>query len=110
MSDTRFTILGVGLIFAGFLIMGVFGHEYQNATLESDEFGTCYEYSDSSAPVEINCSYKMFDQSIFFGIVIGFIVVGIFALIKGVKGDWDNKVKPEDIVGPGNNNDETNKD
>ena len=87
-----------------------FGHEYQSATLESDEFGTCYEYSDNSAPIEINCSYKVFDQSVFFGIVIGFIVVGIVALIKGIKGDWDNKVKPEDVVGPGNNNDESSKD
>ena len=110
MSDTRFTILGVGLIFVGFIILGGFGHEYQSATLESDEFGTCYEYSEDNAPVEINCSYKVFDQSVFFGIVIGFIVVGVVALFKGVKGDWDNKVKPEDVVGPGNNNDEHNKD
>ena len=103
MSDTRFTIIGIGLIFAGFIILGVFGDSYQAATLESDEFGTCYEYSEENPPVEINCSYKIFDQTVFFGVIIGFIVAGVLSLVKGARGDWDNKVKPEDMVGPGNN-------
>ena len=102
MSDMRFTIIGIALIFAGFLTLGGFGHNYQAATLESNEFGTCYEYSDSSPPVEIDCSFKIFDQAIFFGLVIGFIAAGVIFLIKGVRGNWDNKVKPEDMVGPGN--------
>ena len=102
MSDMRFTIIGITLIFVGFLTLGGFGHNYQAATLESNEFGTCYEYSDSSPPVEINCSFKIFDQAIFFGLVIGFIAAGVIFLIKGVRGNWDNKVKPEDMVGPGN--------
>jgi len=33
MSDMRFIILGIALIFAGFIILGAFGHEYQAATL-----------------------------------------------------------------------------
>lgn len=103
MSDMRFTIIGIALIFVGFLILGGFGHNYQAATLESNEFGTCYEYSDSSPPVEIDCSFKIFDQAIFFGLVIGFIAAGVIFLIKGVRGNWDSKVKPEDMVGPGNN-------
>ena len=69
--------------------------------MESNEFGTCYEYSDDAPPKEINCSFKIFDQTVFFGMVIRFIVGGIICLIKGAKGDWDNKVKPEDMVGPG---------
>ncbi len=103
MSDMRFTIIGIALIFVGFLILGGFGQNYQAATLESDEFGTCYEYSDSSPPVEINCSFKIFDQATFFGLVVGFIAAGVIFLIKGVRGNWDSKVKPEDMVGPGNN-------
>jgi hypothetical protein len=114
MSDMRFIIIGIALIFVGFLILGVFGHNYQAATFESNEFGTCYEYSDDAPPVEINCSFKIFDQTVFFGIVLGFIGAGIIALIKGVKGDWDNKVKPEDMVGPGGkqneNSDDSDKD
>ena len=101
MSDMRFIIIGIVLVFVGFIILGVFGHNYQAATLESNEFGTCYEYSDDKAPIEINCSFKIVDQITFFVLVIGFIGAGIIALIKGARGDWDNKVKPEDRVGPG---------
>ncbi len=103
MSDMRFIIIGIGLVFAGFIILGGFGQNYQAATLESNQFGTCYEYSDDSPPVEINCSFKIFDQAVFFGAVIGIIGAGIASLIKGARGDWDNRVKPEDMVGPGNN-------
>lgn len=101
MSDMRFIIIGIILVFVGFLVLGVFGHNFQAATLESGEFGTCYEYFDDKPPVEINCSFKIFEQTIFFGVIIGLIGTGIISLIKGVKGDWDNKVKPEDMVGPG---------
>ncbi|MBT8242486.1 MAG: hypothetical protein HKO48_00300 [Nitrosopumilus sp.] len=103
----RFIIVGVILVFVGFIIMGGFGHEFQAATFESNEFGTCYEYSDDAPPVEINCSFKIFDQSIFFALVVGFIGAGVISLIKGTRGDWDNKVKPEDVVGPGKNDSDT---
>ena len=99
----RFIIAGIVLVFVGFLILGGFGNNFQAATLESNEFGTCYEYSDDSPPVEINCSFKIFDQTVFFGLVLGLIVSGIISLIIGVRGDWDNKVTPEDMVRPGNN-------
>jgi len=36
-------------------------------------------------------------------LILGFIGAGIISLIKGVRGDWDNKVKHEDMMGPGNN-------
>jgi len=110
MSDTRFIIIGILLTFVGFLVLGVFGHDYQAATLESTQFDTCYEYSDNMPPVEINCSIKIFDQIIFFGIVTIFIGSGIIALVKGVKGNWDNKVKPEDMVGPSRNQNEDSDD
>ncbi len=111
MSDMRFIMIGIALIFVGFIILGVFGHNYQAATLESNEFGTCYEYSTEKAPVEINCSFKIIDQMLFFAIIIGFTGAGIIALMKGVKGNWDNKVKPEDMVGPGKrDNEDSDKD
>ena len=109
----RFIIIGVALIFVGFIVLGALGHEYQAATLESNEFGTCYEYSEDSAPVEINCSFKILDQTLFFAFVIGFIGAGIIALAKGVKGNWDNQIKPEDMVGPSrreNDDSENDKD
>ena len=100
MSDMRFIMIGIGLVFVGFIIMGVLGSNYQAGTLESNEFGTCYEYFSDKPPAEIDCSFKIFDQSLFFAIVIGFVGSGIIALIKGMKGDWDNKINPEDMVGP----------
>jgi len=93
MSDMRFTMIGIALIFVGFIILGVFGHDYQAATLESNEFETCYEYSDEDAPIEINCSVKILNQTLFFALIIGFIGAGIIALVKGVKGNWDNTIR-----------------
>lgn len=101
MSDMRFILIGAVLIFVGFGVLGIFGQDYQAATFEADEFGTCYEYSDDAPPKEINCSYKIFDQTIFFGAVLSLIAGGIIGLVKGAKGDWDNRVKPEDMAGPG---------
>ena len=113
MSDMRFTIIGIGLIFAGFIVLGIFGSQYQTASIESNEFGTCYEYFEDRPPQEINCSFKLFDQTVFFALVIGLIGAGIIALIKGVRGDWDNKVNPADMVGPSRhteNSDDSEKD
>lgn len=104
MSDIRFVILGAVLVFAGFLVLGIFGENYQASNIESDEFGTCFEYSEDSEPVPIDCSSKIFDQSVFFGTIVIIISVGIVALVKGVRGDWDSKVKPEDMVGPSRDN------
>lgn len=110
MSDMRFVIIGIVLVFVGFVVLGGFGQNYQAATFESNEFGTCYQYSDDTPPVEINCSFKIFDQVLFFGIVMGFLGAGVIALIKGAKGDWDNKVDPKDMVGPGGNQNENSDD
>ena len=63
MSDMRFTLIGIALIFVGFIILGVFGDDYQAASFQANEFGTCYEYSDDAPPVEINCSFQIFDQT-----------------------------------------------
>lgn len=97
----RYIIISIILIFSGFLILGVFGHDYQIANIEASEFGKCYEYYDNKEPVEIDCSSKTFEQMIFFTIVVGLIVVGIISLIKGIKGKWDNDVKSNDMAGPG---------
>ena len=110
MSDIRFVILGAVFVFAGFLVLGIFGENYQASNIESDEFGTCFEYSEGREPVPIDCSSKMFDQSVFFGIVLVTITVGIVALVKGSRGDWDSKVKPEDMVGPSKDNKMDGKD
>ena len=106
MSDMRFILIGVGLTFVGFLVLGVMGGQYQAATFEENEFGTCYEYFEDRPPQQINCSFKVMDQSLFFALVIGLLAAGAIGLVKGVRGDWVSKVKPEDMVGPGNSQSE----
>jgi len=111
MSDMRFIIIGIGGMFIGFLILGVFGNNFQTVALESNEFDTCYEYFDDKPPIETNCSVKVFDQAVFFLLVFTLMGAGIISLIKGVKGDWDNNVKPEDMAGPsGRQTEDSDKD
>jgi len=102
MSDMRYVIIGIVLIFSGFLILGVFGQNFQIASIQASEFGECYRYQEDKDPIAVNCSEMIFDQILFFMFVIVLIAGGIIFLIKGVKGKWDNEVKPEDMVGPGN--------
>jgi hypothetical protein len=42
----------------------------------------------------------MQDRVLFFGLIVSIIGAGIFFLVKGVRGKWDQDVKPEDKVGP----------
>jgi hypothetical protein len=35
MSDIRFIIIGIALVFSGFLVLGVFGGNYQSANIET---------------------------------------------------------------------------
>ncbi len=102
MSDTRFTMLGIVLIFAGFIILGIFGTAYFDATIEAEEFETCFEYSDDSPPVEVSCDAKLQNKVMFLGLVMALVGAGIISLVKGVRGKWDQDVKPEDMVGPSN--------
>ncbi len=95
-------MLGIGLIFAGFIILGVFGTAYFDATIEAEEFGTCFEYFDDSPPVEVPCDAKLQNKVMFLGLVMALVGAGIISLVKGVRGKWDQDLRPEDMVGPSN--------
>jgi len=101
-SDTRFTMLGIGLIFTGFIILIVFGTANFDATIEAQEFETCFEYFDDRPPVEVSCDVKLQNKVMFLGLVMAFVGAGIVSLVKGVRGKWDQDVRPEDMVGPSN--------
>ena len=101
MSDTRFIILGIGLIFAGIIVLSVFSGQINEITIQ-DEFRECYEYHDDAPPTEIDCDIAFQSKLTIFAIVTLLIVCGIILLVKGIKGKWDQNVKPEDMVGPGN--------
>jgi len=98
-SDTRFIILGVWLIFAGIIVLTVFGAHVDEITLQ-EEFGECYEYHTNAPPTEIDCDTAFQSKMIIFAIVVLLIICGIASLVKGTKGRWDQDVKPEDMVGP----------
>ena len=99
MSDTRFIILGVGLIFAGIIILSIFGAQFDEITMQ-EEFHVCYEYHADTPPTEIDCNIASQNKIVTFAIVVLLIMCGIASLIKGIKGRWDQDVKPEDMVGP----------
>ena len=101
MGDIRFSMIGIGLIFAGFITLGIFGGNYQTASIESEEFDTCYKYFEGREPVSVSCADAMAEQAGFLGVITALIAAGIASLVKGARGDWDSKVKPEDMVGPG---------
>ena len=99
-SDTRFIILGIGLIFSGIIFLSIFGSQSAEITLQ-EEFSKCFEYHDDSPPTEIDCDTSSENKMIIFAITTLLIVCGIVSLVKGIKGRWDQDVKPEDMVGPG---------
>lgn len=100
MADIRFTLVGVVLIFAGFIVLGAFGNEYRAATIESDEFGSCYYYSEGAEPVSVDCDDKIGEQMAFFGLIVALVGAGVAALFKGMRGDWDSRVRPGEMLGP----------
>jgi len=100
-SDTRFTLIGIGLVFAGFLVLGVFGPDHATPLIEAEEFENCFEYYEDKSPVPVSCDIKFLDKIVFFALVIAILGSGIYSLIKGIRGRWDQDVKPEDMLGPG---------
>ena len=99
MTDTRFIILGVGLIFTGIIVLTVFGPQFDEITLQ-EEFRDCYEYHTDAPPTEIDCDIAFQNKMIIFAIVALLTTCGIASLVKGIRGSWDQNVKQEDMVGP----------
>jgi len=99
-SDTRFIILGIVLIFSGIIFLSVFGSQSTEISLQ-EGFSKCFEYHDDSPPTEIDCDDAAENKMIIFAITSLLIVCGIISLVNGIKGRWDQDVKPEDMVGPG---------
>lgn len=99
MSDIRFTLLGVAFIFAGFMVLGIFGQHHYDLFIQAEEFGECYEYSNGNQ-IQVSCIEAMQDRVLFFALVVALLGIGIYLLVKGVRGKWDQDVKPQDKIGP----------
>lgn len=92
-------MLGIALVFAGFLILGVLGRSFLEFTVQENEFGDCIDYTETGA-VSTDCGVIIQDKILLFGVVMGLIGSGIVALIKGYRGRWDQDVKSDEMVGP----------
>jgi len=99
MSDTRFIMLGIALVFAGFLILGIFGGHFFEFTVQVNEFGNCIDYTETGT-ISTDCGVIMQNKMIFFVVVMGLISSGIVGLVKGYRGRWDQDVKSDEMVGP----------
>ena len=101
MSDIRFVMIGVVVLSVGFIVMAVFGSQYQDITVQTKEFSECYDYTDENIAVKVDCDKQLQSRNLMFVVVIGILAVGGIALVKGIRGTWDNDVKPEEMLGPG---------
>ena len=72
--------------------------QYIGPTIEAQGFDDCYEYFEDKPPVPVSCDIQLLHKTIFFALVIALIGSGIVSLFKGVRGKWDQDVKPEDIL------------
>ena len=83
MSDIRFIMIGVVVVSVGFIILGFFGSDFTQITVEMGEFSTCYEYSDDKTPIEIKCDKALQDKTLLFLGVTTIIGIGIFSIFHG---------------------------
>ncbi|TSA18793.1 MAG: hypothetical protein D4R72_01350 [Nitrosopumilales archaeon] len=100
MSDTRLIILGSVLAFAGFLLGGITGAQYQQYVIQSDQFDICYDYTPDGNVIKVKCDEKIQDTFFTLSSSLGLIGGGVFVLVKGIRGKWDQNVKSDEMVGP----------
>jgi hypothetical protein len=94
-------MIGVVVLSVGFIVMAVFGSQYQDITVQTKEFSECYDYTDENVAVKVDCDEQLQSRNLMFVAVIGILVAGGILLVKGIRGTWDNDVKPEEMLGPG---------
>jgi hypothetical protein len=94
-------MIGVVVLSVGFIVMAVFGSQYQDITVQTKEFSECYDYTDENVAVKVDCDEQLQSKNLMFVAVIGILVAGGILLVKGIRGTWDNDVKPEEMLGPG---------
>jgi hypothetical protein len=94
-------MIGVVVLSVGFIVMAVFGSQYQDITVQTKEFSECYEYTDENVAVKVDCDEQLQSRNLIFVAVIGILAAGGILLVNGIRGTWDNDVKPEEMLGPG---------
>ena len=100
MSDTRLIIIGSILAFAGFLLGGITGSQYQQYMIQSNQFDVCYNYTSDGSTIKVKCDEKIQDAIFTLTLSLCLIGGGAFVLVKGIRGKWDQNVKSDEMVGP----------
>ena len=85
MSDMRFILIGLITVTIGFIVLGVFGAQFTEITVQTKEFSECYKYPEDQPPVRIECDQYLQEKNLLFLLVILIISGGIVALINGIK-------------------------
>ena len=81
-------MIGLVAITIGFIVLGVFGAQFTEITVQTKEFSECYKYPEDQPPIKIECDVYLQEKNVLFVIVIVIISGGIIALLKGVRGKW----------------------
>ena len=92
-------MIGSGFVFVGFLIGSILGPQYGQYLLQKNEFGDCFDYSGGNA-VKVSCDQKLQDEYGVLAIVFLLIGIGIYVMIKGLHGKWDQDIKSSEMLGP----------
>ncbi|NHI03710.1 hypothetical protein DYY67_0780 [Candidatus Nitrosotalea sp. TS] len=99
MSDIRLILIGSLIIFAGFYIAGMAGSQYNQISIQKNQFDDCYDYSSGTA-IHVNCVQQEQDALLHLGLALCIIGGGVYLIFKGIKGRWDQNVKSDEMVGP----------
>ena len=99
MSDIRLIILGSLIVFGGLIYGGLKASEYVQYTVQDQNFDECFDYSTGQA-VHVKCDQKIQEKYTYLTISLAIIAVGIFIAVKGLRGNWDQNVKSDEILGP----------
>lgn len=100
MSDTRFIMLGLILVFAGFMFGGIVGSQYVKFTVQANEFGDCFDYTSEGKAIPVSCTLVIQNKYVVLAVVVALVAGGIASLVKGAKGKWDQDVRSDEMVGP----------
>lgn len=101
MSDIRLIIAGSVIVFASFYVMAMAGAQYEEISVQANQFDQCFDYSSGTA-VHVNCMQKEHDAVLLLALATGILGGGAFVIFKGIRGRWDQDVKSDEMLGPKN--------
>ena len=62
----RFIMIGLVAITIGFIVLGVFGAQFTEITVQTKEFSECYKYPEDQQPIKIECNAYLQEKNMLF--------------------------------------------